>query len=73
MNKLKIGVLGVGRGRVMMKYCKAAENAELVAICDKWEDGLERARRDYCGDEVAYYTDFDEFIKHDMDVVMLVN
>lgn len=73
MNKLKIGVLGVGRGRVMMKYCKAAENAELVAICDKWEDGLERARRDYCGDEVAYYTDFDEFIKHDMDVVMLAN
>lgn len=73
MEKLKIGVLGVGRGRVMMKYCKAAENAELVAICDKWEEGIERTKRDLDNDRITYYTDFNEFIKHDMDVVMLAN
>ena len=73
MEKLRIGVLGIGRGRVMMKYCKADENAELVAICDKWEEGLEKTKRDLNNDKITYYTDFNEFIKHDMDVVMLAN
>ncbi|MBQ8340834.1 MAG: Gfo/Idh/MocA family oxidoreductase [Clostridia bacterium] len=73
MKKIKIGVMGVGRGRSMIKYCKAADNAELVAICDKWEEGLERAKRDNSDLDIAYYTDFDAFIKHDMDAVVLAN
>ena len=31
-NKVKIGVIGVGRGRSMINYCKMAQNAELVAV-----------------------------------------
>ena len=73
MKKCKIGVIGVGRGSMMWKYCKDAENAEIVAICDKWVEGLERAKAQIASDTVTYYTDYDEFLKHDMDAVLLAN
>ena len=41
MEKARIGVLGAYRGTSMISYCKHAENAELVAICDKSIDALE--------------------------------
>ena len=44
MDICKVGVIGVGRGTTMMDYCKNAKNAKLVAICDKWEEGLERQK-----------------------------
>ena len=73
MKKIRIGVIGVGRGSSMIDYCLAAGNAELVAICDKWEEGLERQKRQHPDMNVAYYTDYDEFLKHDMDAVVLAN
>lgn len=72
MKKVRIGVLGGYRGRSMAKYARLAENAELVAICDKSEVALEK-QKDVCGENVAYYKDFEEFIKHDMDAVVLAN
>ena len=72
MKKIKIGVMGAYRGTGMINYCKIADNAELVAICDKYEPALEK-QRELCGDSIAYYTSFDEFIKHDMDAVVLAN
>lgn len=73
MKKIRIGVIGVGRGSSMIEYCKRAEHAELVAICDKWEEGLKRAQEKNRGYDIAYYTDYDEFLKHDMDAVVLAN
>ena len=73
MKKIKIGVVGVGRGGMMWKYCKDADNAEIVAICDKWEEGLEKTKAKIESDSVAYYTDYNEFLKHDMDAVLLAN
>ena len=35
MKKIRIGVLGGYRGTSMINYCKRADNAEIVAICDK--------------------------------------
>ena len=32
MDKIKIGVMGTGRGESMINYCKVAKNAEIVAI-----------------------------------------
>lgn len=72
MKKIKVGVLGAYRGTGMINYCKYADNAELVAICDKYEPALEK-QKEICGDNVTYYTTFDEFIKHDMDAVVLAN
>lgn len=69
--KVKVGVFGAGRGGTMMKYCTYADNAELVAICDWYEPALE-CHKDK-GDGITFYTDFDEFLKHDMDAVVLAN
>lgn len=71
--KVRVGVIGVGRGESVMNYCKAAENAELVAICDKWEEGLNASRAKFGEENIGYYTDYDKFLEHDMDVVMLAN
>lgn len=73
MKKVRIGVMGVYRGNSMIKYCKLADNAELVAICDKWEEGLENAKKENEGLDIAYYNNFEDFIKHDMDAVVLAN
>ena len=37
---IKIGVMGGFRGTDMINYCEIAENAEVVAICDKNEEVL---------------------------------
>ena len=72
MDKVKIGVVGIGRGKTMMSYCKQAQHAELVAVCDIWEDGL-IAWKETNPSQVACYTDYDAFLKHDMDAVILAN
>lgn len=71
--KIRIGVMGAGRGSSMINYCAQANNAEVVAICDKWEDGLKRQRELHADLPITYYTNFDEFIEHDMDAVVLAN
>jgi predicted dehydrogenase len=43
---------------------------ELVALCDTWEEKL-RSRAGELG--VAGYTDYDEFLGHDMDAVITAN
>jgi len=73
MKKIRIGVLGVYRGTSMIRYCKTSDKAEVVAMCDKWEEGLLRQKEQNEGLDIAYYTSFDEFIKHDMDAVVLAN
>ncbi len=71
--KIKIGVIGAYRGTSMINYCKNAGNAELVAICDKWEDALNRQKEQNKGLNITYYDNFEDFIKHDMDAVVLAN
>lgn len=73
MKKIRVGVIGAGRGGSIMNYCKTASNAELVAICDKWVEGLEQKKAEFGESGIGYYTDYDEFLNHDMDVVMLAN
>ena len=45
MEKVKIGVLGAYRGTSMINYCKRADNAEVVAICDKSADALDMQKQ----------------------------
>ncbi len=73
MKKVRVGVVGIGRGSMMVRYCQDADNAQLVAICDNWEKGLTQTKNELNSDEITYYTDFEEFLKHDMDVVLLAN
>lgn len=71
--KIRVGVLGAHRGRTMIGYCRQAENAEVVAVCDKAPYELERVRRESEGLPITCYDNFEDFIKHDMDAVVLAN
>ena len=73
MSKIRVGVLGCYRGTSMINYCKAAGNAVVVAICDKWEEGLQKQKEQNEGLDITYYNNFEDFIKHDMDAVVLAN
>ena len=73
MEKMKIGVLGAYRGSSMINYCKRADNAEVVAICDKSPEALESQRKNAQGLNITFYDNFADFIKHDMDAVVLAN
>lgn len=71
MDKIKIGVVGLGRGSNYFEEIEA-NSAELVAVCESNEKKL-KENLAKLGDNVAGYTDFDKFIEHDMDAVFLAN
>ena len=73
MKKVRIGVLGAYRGTSMINYCKRADHAEVVAICDKSPEALDAQRAAAEGMDIAFYDHFDKFIEHDMDAVVLAN
>ena len=73
MKKVRIGVFGGFRGASMIKYANVAENATLVAVCDKLPEVLAK-QKELCGEDgITYYDNFEDFIKHDMDAVVLAN
>ena len=73
MKKVRIGVLGGYRGTGMINFCKVAENAQVVAICDKNPDVLAAQKTHPGVEDVTFYDSFDEFLGHDMDAVVLAN
>lgn len=73
MKKIRIGVIGIGRGRSMIEYAKRAGNAELVAVCDSYVEGLMKLKHEFNDPSIAYYERYDDFLKHDMDAVVLAN
>ena len=75
MSKLKIGVLGAHRGKTMINILMHYSNAELVAVCDKYEPSLESVRQTAAekGVDVTFYNNFEDFLAHDMDAVVLAN
>lgn len=71
MKRIKIGIFGAGRGtdiaaNLMLLGC------EIVALCDfnkiRLNEGLNKLNKD-----VAAYENFDDFIEHEMDAVVLAN
>ena len=73
MGKIKIGVLGGYRGTSMINYCKTGTDAEIVAICDSNPEVIKKQSEKCQGLNITFYDNFDEFIKHDMDAVVLAN
>lgn len=71
MEQIKIGVFGVGRGMDIAKNFML-QNCDVVAICDNHKERL-AAAVEKLGDTVAVYDSFDEFLKHDMDAVIVAN
>jgi predicted dehydrogenase len=74
-NKIRVGVFGGKRGNSMISVMGRHPWAELTAICDQFEPVLKHSRdvaRSH-GAKVTCYTDFDRFMSHDMDAVVLAN
>lgn len=71
MEKIKIGIFGINRGASYINSL-LANGADIVAICDKDEFWLNKAK-EIMGDQTTYYTSFDEFFEHPMDAVLLCN
>ena len=67
---IRVGVIGVGRGQSFAAGATDLVGMKLVALCDTWEEKLREAGRRY---GVATYTDYDRFLAHDMDAVVLAN
>lgn len=69
MKEIRVGVVGVRRG---MNFAMAAQYAgmKLVAICDTWKKKLKEAEQKL---KVKTYQDYDKFLEHDMDAVILAN
>ncbi len=67
---IRVGVIGVGRGSSFASGATLLVGMKLVALCDTWEEKLKEAGQRY---GVATYTDYDKFIEHDMDAVVLAN
>lgn len=71
MNKIKIGIFGAGRGidiaeNLMLLDC------EITALCD-FNEKRRNAGLEKLGLNIAVYDDFDSFIEHDMDAVVIAN
>ena len=71
MEKIKIGVFGAGRGATVGQSLVLA-GAEVVAVCDYNEARFEGAYKKL-GRDFAVYYDFDKFIEHGFDAVVLGN
>lgn len=71
MKKIKFGIFGLGRGSGFYDAV-AANNGEVVAVCDFNEEKLKKAKEELSG--VTTYTNFDEFINHEgLEAVFLCN
>ncbi len=66
---IRVGVVGVGRGQTFARQAEIA-GMQLVALCDTWEDKLREVAASY---SVAAYTEYNKFLEHDMDAVVLAN
>ena len=76
MKKIKIGVLGGFRGKTMIDWClHSGEDVEVVAICDSSETVREAVQKSLCeaASPAKLYENFEDFLTHDMDAVVLAN
>ncbi len=71
MKTIKLGIFGLGRGSAFLDSV-LVNDGEVVAICDQDTQKMKEAAK-HLPEPPAMYTDFDEFIKHDMDAVILSN
>lgn len=71
MKPMRVGIFGLGRGASYIR-CFLLNNAEITAVCDKNQEKVKQCA-EQLGNDVACYSDFDAFIEHDMDAVLLAN
>ena len=72
--KIKLGVYGAGRGGYLAGIAQKT-GFELVALCDYSKVLAEQTKRnlDKEGNRITVYSDYDRFLEHDLDAVVLAN
>jgi len=69
---LKIGLIGAGgRGRLDAGILVKDRRARLVAICDLFEDRMERARKELQVEDAKLYKNYHEMLASDVDAVLI--
>jgi predicted dehydrogenase len=68
--KVRIGVVGVRRGLSFARGAGEVVGMKLVALCDTWEEKLNKAAQEF---KVTTYSDYEKFLEHDIDAVILAN
>ena len=66
MRDIKLGIVGLGqRGSALLGTLKKIENAKIVALCDLYEDRLDKAYSELeeSGVNPTKYGNFEEFLK----------
>ena len=71
MKNMRIGIFGLMRGADLIESI-CMNNCEIVAVCDKNEKRLEDVKN-RLGNSVMYFREFDDFINHPMDAVLIAN
>ena len=72
MEKIRMGIFGLGRGSSFYDNI-LSNDGEIVAVCDMSEEKLDEAKN-ILGSGVALYKSFDDFIEHKgMQAVFLCN
>lgn len=66
---LKVGVVGLGRGMSLLRTLALHKDAQIVAVCDMNEERAEKVKKELKLN--AAYADYDEFLRHDMDIVVV--
>ncbi|MFA5645653.1 MAG: Gfo/Idh/MocA family oxidoreductase [Candidatus Ratteibacteria bacterium] len=73
--KIRVGVFGGKRGATMVSTLSQHPEAEMVAVCDRYQPHLKRCEllAKSHGIKLSCYKSFDRFFAHDMDAVILAN
>ena len=66
---LKVGVVGLRRGMNLLRVFSLHKDIKAVAVCDLNEERAQNVKKQM--ELEAAYTDYDEFLSHDMDVVVV--
>lgn len=71
MKPIRVGIFGCMRGSSFPKAV-LMNNGEIVALCDRSTVKMEQVAKQL-PEKPAFYTNFDAFLEHDMDAVILAN
>ena len=68
MKKIRVGIVGLGqRGTSLIKTIISTGDADIVAVCDVYEDRVEKGInkvKEIAGNDACGYTDYSELLKN---------
>jgi len=73
VRKVRIGVLGAGRGLTFVRGYHLHPASEVVALCDKDRPRLEKAAATLKIEGLKLYTDYEEMLRSDVDMVVVAS